>query len=139
MSKARKEPLRTIQQNFDALVVHHLGAVDLGFEHQTLGIYEQMALSPFHFLAAIVTTLLSAYSGRLYRLAIYDAGARLRVSVQTNPNPLTQRGVHPLPGSIQTEFSEVVVDAAPGWEVVGKQTPRAAAPYDIEDGVNDLA
>jgi hypothetical protein len=65
-----------------------------------------MALSPFHFLAAIVTTLLCAYSGRLYRLAIYDAGARLRVSVETNPNRIAQRGVHPLPGSIQTELSD---------------------------------
>ena len=72
-----------------------------------------MALSPFHFLAAIVAALFSAYSGRLYRLTIYDAGARLRVSVETNPNPLAQRSVHPLPGSIQTELSEVVVDAAP--------------------------
>jgi hypothetical protein len=61
------------------------------------------------------------------------------VSVETAPNPLTQRGVHPLPGAIQAELPEAVVDAAPGREVVGEQAPRTAAPYDIEDGVNDLA
>jgi hypothetical protein len=47
--------------------------------------------------------------------------------------------VHPLPGSIEAELSEVVVDAAPGREVVRKQAPRTAAPYDVEDGVEDLA
>jgi hypothetical protein len=32
-----------------------------------------------------------------------------------------------------------VVNAAPRWEVVRKQAPRTAAPYDIEDDVKDLA
>jgi len=33
-----------------------------------------------------------------------------------------------------------VVDAAPRWGIVRKQeAPRAAAPYDIEHGVKDLA
>ena len=41
---------------------------------------------------------------------------------------LAQRGVHPLPGSIQAEPPEAVVDAAPGWEVVRNQAPRTAAP-----------
>jgi len=90
-------------------------------------------------LASVVTTLLSAYSGRLDRLAIYDASARLMVSVETAPNPLTQRGVHPLPGAIQAELPEAVVDAAPGRELVGEQAPRTAAPYYVEDGVDDFA
>jgi hypothetical protein len=47
--------------------------------------------------------------------------------------------MHPLPGAIQAELSEVVVDAASRWEVVGKQAPRTAAPYNVEDGVEDLA
>src|SRR5215204_1449606 len=33
--------------------------------------------------------------------AIHDASARLGVPVQTNPNPLAQGGVRPLPRSIQ--------------------------------------
>jgi len=97
-----------------------------------------VTLSALHLLASIVAALFSAYPGRLDRLAIYDAGARLRVPVEAGSNPLTQRSVHPLPGSIQADLPEVVVDAAPGREVVGKQTPRTNSPHDVEDGVNDL-
>jgi hypothetical protein len=70
--------------------------VNLGFEHETFGVYQQVPLPPFHLLASIKTALLSAYPGRLDRLAIYDASARLRVSVETDPDPLTQGGMHPL-------------------------------------------
>jgi hypothetical protein len=37
----------------------------LGFEHQALLIREQMALSALHLLAAVVSTLLSSYTGVL--------------------------------------------------------------------------
>ena len=47
--------------------------------------------------------------------------------------------MHPLPRSVQTPESEVVVDGLPRWEVVGQQSPGAAAPQDVEDGVEDLA
>src|SRR5215217_317542 len=97
-----------------------------------------MALSPLHLLASIVAALFSAYSGRLDRLAIHYGCAGLGVPLEANPNPLAQSGVHPLPGSIQAELPEVVVDAAPGREVVEEQAPRTAAPYDVEDGVEDL-
>jgi hypothetical protein len=40
---------------------------------------------------------------------------------------------------VQAEPFEEVVNAAPRWEVVRKQAPRTAAPYDIEDDVKDLA
>ncbi len=40
---------------------------------------------------------------------------------------------------VQAEVSKVMVDATPRREVVGKQAPGTAAPYDVEDGVNDLA
>ena len=98
-----------------------------------------MALSAFHLLAAIVTTLIPSYSGRFDRLTVDDASAGLRVSLEANPHPLAQGGVHSLPGTVQAEFSEVVLDAAPGWEIVRKQAPRTAASYYIEDGVEDLA
>jgi hypothetical protein len=38
--------------------------VNLGFEHESFRINEQVALSAFHLLAAIVTTLIPSYSGR---------------------------------------------------------------------------
>ena len=112
--------------------------MDLGFEHKSFRIYQQVPLSAFHLLAAIVTTLFSTYPARLYRLAIDDASAGLRVSLEANPNPLTQRSVHLLPGSIQAELSEVVVDAAPRREVVGQKPPGTTAANDVEDGIYDL-
>jgi pimeloyl-ACP methyl ester carboxylesterase len=96
-------------------------------------------LSPLHFLAAVVTTLLSAHPGRFHRLAVDDASAGLRVPVEANPNPLAQGGVQLFPGPVQAEASEVMVDDAPGREVVRNQAPRTAAPHHVEDGVEDLA
>ena len=112
--------------------------MNLGLQHESFCVYEQVALSSLHLLAAIVTTLFSTYSGRLDRLAIDYAGTGLRVSLEANPHPLTQGLVHPLPSTIQAELSEVVIDAAPRWEIVRQQAPGAAAPHDIEDAVKDL-
>jgi hypothetical protein len=39
--------------------------VNLGFEYEPFGIYQQMALSTINLLSAIVTALLSAYPGGL--------------------------------------------------------------------------
>src|SRR5215211_6399195 len=109
------------------------------FEPESFRVYQQVALPAFDLLAPVVAALFSTHPGRLDRLAIYDASARLGVPVETNPNPLAQRGVHPLPRTIQAELPEAVVDAAPGRKIVGKQAPRTAAPHDVEDGVDDLA
>jgi hypothetical protein len=40
--------------------------MDLGFEHQTLRVHQEMALSSLYLLSTVVTTLLSAYPGCLY-------------------------------------------------------------------------
>jgi hypothetical protein len=47
-----------------------------GFEHHTLGIYEQVTFPAFDLLAAaVVTALFSSQAGALYRLAVYYARA----------------------------------------------------------------
>src|SRR5215210_8733865 len=46
--------------------------------------------------------------------------------------------MYPLPRSVQTPESEVVVDGLPRWEVVGQESPGAAATEHVEDGVEDL-
>jgi len=112
--------------------------VDLRLEHESFGVYQQVALSPLHLLASIVAALFSAYTSRLDRLAIHYACAGLGVPLEANPHPLAHSGVHPLPGAVQAELPEVVVDAAPRRKVVGEQAPRTAAPYDVEDGVEYL-
>jgi hypothetical protein len=70
-----------------------------------------MPLSALDLLASIVSSLLSAHPGRFNRLAIYDARARLRLSLETNPHPLAQGLMHPFPGSIDSPETEVVMDS----------------------------
>jgi hypothetical protein len=96
--------------------------VNPGFEHQTLRVYQDVALSAFDLLAAIVSSLLSTHPCRFDRLAIHYGRARLGVPLGAYPYPLTQGGVHPLPRSIQTPEAEVVVDRFPA---VGKSCGKS--------------
>ena len=98
-----------------------------------------MTFSSLYLLTAIIAALFSTYPRTLYRLRIDYPGAGLRVSLEAHPYSIAQGCVHPLPRSVQAELSEVMIDAAPRREIVGKQAPGAAAPHDIEDGVKDLA
>jgi hypothetical protein len=66
------------EEDLDPLVVHYLRAMNLGFQDQTLGVYEQMTLSAFHLLAAVVTALITSYTSALDRLAGHYASAWLR-------------------------------------------------------------
>src|SRR5215212_10009487 len=61
--------------------------VDLRFEHQSLRVHQQMALSSLHLLAGVVATLLPANSGGLHALAVDDAGCRLWVPPEAHPHP----------------------------------------------------
>jgi hypothetical protein len=61
MGKARECLVGLSQERLDFLVVHHFRAVDLGFEHQALRVYQQMPLAPFDLLAAVVAALLFSY------------------------------------------------------------------------------
>src|SRR5215210_9436327 len=94
---------------------------------------------PLTFLPPIVATFFSTHAARLYRLAIDDARAGLRVSLEAHPHPLAQGCVYSGPCSVQAKLSEVVVDATLRWEIMRKQAPGTAAPYNIEDSVKDLA
>jgi hypothetical protein len=111
---------RRLEQKPQAILVGDLGAMHLGFEDQSLRVYQEVSLSAFDLLASVIAALFSAYAGRLYRLAIYNARARLRISLQAHPHPLAQSGMHPFPGSIHSPSSEVVVDGLSGWELMGQ-------------------
>ena len=51
VAEARKSYIRPLQLRLDPLVIHHLGAVDLSFEHETFGVYQDVALRlPLTFL-----------------------------------------------------------------------------------------
>src|SRR5215208_6658830 len=98
-----------------------------------------MALASFDLLGSVVATLFSAYSGRLYRLGVHYAGARLRISLQAHPHSLAQGGVHPLPGAIQAPGAKVMEDGLPRWKIVRQESPGTAAANDVEDGVEYFA
>ena len=57
----------------------YLCAVNPGFEHQSLRVHQQMALSAFDLLGAIVAAPFSTDPGRLHRLTIDDPRAGLGV------------------------------------------------------------
>ena len=130
---------REIQQNLDAFSVLDLCAVDPGFEHQTLSVYQEVSLSALDLLATVVAAFFSAHACGLDRLAVHYACARLRVSLEANSHPLAQSGVHPFPCAIQAPSSEVVVDGLPGRELVGHKSPSTSATDYVKDGVEDLA
>ncbi len=86
MAEARKSLLCSIQQRLDPLVVHYLGTVDLGFEHQALGVYQDVALTALDLLASYsITALFPAYRSSLDRLGIKYASAGLGIALQANP------------------------------------------------------
>src|SRR5688572_1153847 len=84
-----------------------------GFEHQPLGVHQQVTLAALDLLATIVTALLSTYACRLDRLRIHYASSRLRVSLQANPQALAERPIDPLPSAVDTPFPEVPVNGRP--------------------------
>src|SRR5215204_2095311 len=81
MSEAREDSVGFSQECLDPLVIHHLGAHDLGFEDETFGVYQQVTLTPLDLLASIITPIFSAYCGTLDRLALHHASAGLKGSL----------------------------------------------------------
>jgi hypothetical protein len=74
--------------------------MNLGFQEQTLRVYQDVALSSFDLLAAVVTALIASYVGALDRLAIHYASTGLGISVHAHPQTLAQSGVHPFPSAV---------------------------------------
>jgi hypothetical protein len=70
------------------------------FEHQTLGVHQQMALSSFDLLGSVLTALLATHAHCLDRPAVRYRCAGPRVPLQADPHSLAQGGVHPLPSAI---------------------------------------
>ena len=60
------------------------------FEHQTLGVHQDVALSSFDLFGSVVTTLVPTHARGLDRLAIRYGRAGLRVSIEPDPHSLAQ-------------------------------------------------
>src|SRR5215213_1080587 len=99
-----------------------------------------MAFTSFDLLGAVVTALFSAYPGSLHRLAVDDSalgwgpssGAPALACAELSASSPTS---HP---NARSESSDRRSSCC--REVVGQQSPGAAAAHDVEeDGVYDLA
>src|SRR5215212_7995789 len=115
MDKAPDSRAGRFEQTLDAILIRDLRAVNFGFEHQTFCVHEQMPLPATHLLATIEAPVLAADAGRLHRLAVHDARARLGVPAEFLPQPPPQRPVHPLPGSGYPPRPEGVEHRLPRW------------------------
>jgi hypothetical protein len=88
--------------------------MNLGLEDEAFGVYQDVALTPLDLLASVVTPIFCTYCGSFYRLGIDYASAGLRVPLQANPKEaFADRAVDPLPSTVDTPLSEVVVDGRP--------------------------
>jgi hypothetical protein len=73
-------------------------------------------------------------------LGIDDGGARSsRTALFFGAYLLAQSVMNLLPGSIESPTAVVIVNRAPGRELVGDVPPLAAGPDEVEDGVDDIA
>ena len=66
-----------------------------------------MALAALDLLSTVVTTLFSAHSGSLDRLAIHDACTGLRVSFQANSQTFSDSLVDPSPSTIANRRAQL--------------------------------
>jgi hypothetical protein len=66
MTEAGEHFLGVLEEDLDPLSKSiNLRTMDLRFQDQTLGVYEQMTLSAFHLLSAVVTALITSYASAL--------------------------------------------------------------------------
>ena len=90
----------------------------------------------FPFTRGIQPTM---YRGRLWTMRQYAGFATAQESNRRYRYLLAQGVMYLLPGPIQAPTAVVIVDRAPGGELVGDVPPLAARAKEVEDGVEDLA
>ena len=75
----------------------------------------------------------------LDRLAVHAGSARSLFSTISHSQLGTQSIVYALPHSGVTPLCKAPVDNLPGWKVVGQHPPGAAAPKQVEYGIDYLS
>jgi hypothetical protein len=88
--KAREALARRLQEQLDAVFVWDSGAVYLGFEHQTLGVHQQMALAAFHSLGGAEAALCASHGGGPSCLGVNDACAGVGIPAKAASQTLAQ-------------------------------------------------
>src|SRR5687767_15931527 len=98
-----------------------------------------MPLAAAHLLATVVAALLATLLGGLDRLAVDDRDTGLVVAAGLVAHVAAEHDREFVPDAAVGPGAEVVVAGPPGRELVGQQTPLAAATDQIQQGVDDLA
>jgi hypothetical protein len=113
------------------------GGQDRQTPDQAQGIDQHVSLAARHLLAPVIA-LGATGLRRLDRLAVDDGGTRRRLSGGDGTDPGPEGVVDQFPHPGVPPGVEVVGDGLPGREIVGQHPPRAAAPGQVEGGVDDL-
>jgi hypothetical protein len=127
-----------VQQQRDTSAILNVRGVHLCAQDQAAGIDQDVAFAAVHALGAIVATD-TTHACCPDRLTVDDRRTRLGLSPDAGAELLAQDSVQMLPCAVQSPETEVVIGRLPGWELVREQSPSAATPHNIEDGVQDLA
>src|SRR5947209_5840012 len=97
-----------------------------------------MAFPPMDLLPGIVAALASRFTGA-HRLTVQNRRTRVRLSTGGRTHPFSEGVMHSLPNALATPEPEIMIDRAPGRQVVRQQVPGAPTPSHVEDTVEDFA
>src|SRR5215469_2461298 len=120
-----------------AITIHDVSWMHLGFEHEALGIDEQMPFAPFDFLACVIAARATQTNG-FDTLAVDDACTWLRFTAHLCTRLLTQCGMKPFPQTLLPPQTKIVIDRFPGRQIVRQQAPCASASQQIEHSIDDF-
>ena len=128
----------TFQQQRHSCAILNVCRMHLGSKDQAARVDEDVAFATIDAFGAIVAAD-TADTSSTNRLAVDDAGARLRAAANLGAELFAQGSVHLLPRAIQPPQTKVVIHGLPGRELVREQPPGAATPHHVEDGIQDFA
>src|ERR1041385_1765955 len=126
------------QHHLTSISVLHRGGGNCHRHHQPHRIHNQMSLASCYILACIIASLLATFYS-LDALAVEYDSAWLLVPALLLPQLFSQSSVELFPLAVYAPQPEVVVDALPGWEVMGQRPPEATVLDHVEDGVEHLS
>src|ERR1041384_3387394 len=134
-----REPMpQEAQKELGAVTILHACGRHHYSNEQPQRVYQDMALAPFDLFGTIKACGPSAIGG-LDALRVDNRGAGLAVAAFQDAEVTAQGIVDPFPGTIFSPAPKVMIDDAPGRQIVGDKAPRTAGAQDIQDRIDDLA
>ena len=114
------------EQRGQPVAVLDAGGMNDAAQQQAQRVDQDVALAAVDLLAGIVAARAAAFAGP-DRLAVDDAGGRLRLTARGRACQDQQRVVQAEQGAVPPPAAEVAEDCAPRWEAFGQQPPLEPA------------